>query len=199
MKKATLLVIAFLAFIFPSNLSAQSLETGAKSSWTKGRQNAKVVIEVFNDYECPACAIFNGKLKIVEEKFPDDLQIVFRHFPLVNIHKQAMLAAQAVEAAGMQGKFREMSDLIFKKQQEWKVEESTQDAFVDYAKNLGLNVQTFKSDLESQKVKDRISADLDRGKTLNLKGTPTVFLNGKELNFPELDELEKLVKKDLSK
>lgn len=197
MKEVTLFIIAFLAFIFPLKLSAQSLERDVNSGSTKISQNAKVTIEVFNDYECPPCAIFNEKLQIVERKFPDDLQIIIRHFPLVNIHKQAMLAAQAVEAAGMQGKFREMSDLILKKQQKWKSEESPQDSFVDYAKKLRLNIQTFKSDLESQQAKDRIDADVERGKSLNLKGTPTVFLNDKELGFPELDELETLIKKIL--
>lgn len=197
MKEVTLFIIAFLAFIFPLKLSAQSLERDVNSGSTKISQNAKVTIEVFNDYECPPCAIFNEKLQIVERKFPDDLQIIIRHFPLVNIHKQAMLEAQAVEAAGMQGKFREMSDLILEKQQKWKSEESPQDSFVDYAKKLRLNIQTFKSDLESQQAKDRIDADVERGKSLNLKGTPTVFLNDKELGFPELDELETLIKKIL--
>lgn len=199
MRTNAFLLAIFFAFVFNSNLFAQDVKSGANPSRTKGRENARVTIEVFNDYQCPSCSVFNEKLKIIEWKFPNDLQIVFRQFPLTVVHNKAMLAAQAVEAAGMQGKFWEMSDVILERQRKWTAKESARDAFVYYAKKIGLNVQMFKSDLDSQQVKDRISADVERGKYLNVTGTPAVFLNGRILDFAELDELEKLIKENLSK
>lgn len=199
MKINVLLLSIIFAFISNSNLFAQELKSGAIPSWTKGSPNAKVTIEVFNDYQCPTCAVFNEKLKAIEQKFPNDLQITFRQFPLITIHDKAMIAAQAVEAAGKQGKFWEMSDLILQSQRNWRDEKATDDTFVYYVKKLKLNVAKFKSDLESQQVKDRIGADVERGKYLELKGTPTVFLNGKELSFVEWDDLERIIKENLSK
>jgi protein-disulfide isomerase len=199
MRINVLLLSIIFAFVFNSNLLAQDTKLGAVPSWTKGNQNAKVKIEVFNDYQCPTCVVFNGKLKIVEGKFPNDLQIIFRHFPLVHIHLNAMLAAQAVEAAGMQGKFREISDLIFERQRMWTHKKLAKNAFIYYARKLRLNIRKFKSDLDSQQAKDRINADVERGKYLKLKGTPTVFLNGKELSFVEWDNLERIIKENLSK
>lgn len=179
MKTIVLLLAIIFAIVFNSNLFAQEVKLGAIPSWTKGSPNAKITIEVFNDYQCPTCAIFNEKLKTIEGKFPNDLQITFRHFPLTATHNKAMLAAQAVEAAGKQGKFWEMADLILERQRKWEAEKSGGNAFVYYAKKLKLNVAMFKSDLESQQVKDRIKADTERAKFLELKGTPTVFLTAK--------------------
>jgi len=198
MKKFTFLLIVF-AFIGGSNIVAQDVESEVISGWSKGNQNAKVRLEVFNDYQCPSCTIFNEKLKIFESKFSNDLQITFRHFPLTMIHKNAMSAAQAVEAAGMQGKFWEMSDLILEEQQKWATKESAEKMFVKYARKLGLDIEKFKSDLESETVKNRIDADVKRAKSLSLSGTPTVLLNDRKLGFAELDELEKLANEILSK
>ena len=199
MKIFTFLSLVFFAFIFNSTLSAQDNKSEAISGWSKGNQNGKIRLEVFNDYQCPSCAIFNKKLKIFEGKYLSDLHLTFRHFPLMVIHDKALLAAQAVEAAGIQGRFWEISDLILEKQQKWSGKKSARKSFIKYAKNLGLDSKKFKSDLESQSVKNKIEADIERGKSLSLTGTPTVFLNGRELNFPELDELEKLAIEILSK
>ena len=114
------------------------------------------------------------------------------------IHDKAMLAAQAVEAAGRQGKFWEMSDLIFERQQKWKAKKLAKNAFVYYAKKLNLNVKKFKRDLERRLVKNRINADAERAVFLEVKGTPTVFLNGKEFDFAQLDDLERIIKENLN-
>ena len=193
------ILLTFIVSFLSLNLFAQNSKLGATPSWTKGNSNAKIKIEVFNDYQCPPCAIFNVKLKRIEEEFPNDLQITFRQFPLVATHNYAMLAAQAVEAAGKQGKFREMADLLLERQRKWEAQKSANDAFVYYAKKLKLNVAMFKSDLESQQVKDRIKSDVERARFLELSGTPTVLFNGRKLEFWEMDDLEKLIKENLSK
>ncbi len=199
MKINLFLLSIIFAFTFSSNLFAQDVKLGAIPSWTKGSSNAKVKIEVFNDYQCPTCQMFNEKLKTIEKRFSNNLQITFRQFPLIATHDKAMLAAQAVEAAGKQGKFSEMANLLLERQRNWGIKKSARNAFVYYAKKLKLNVGKFKLDLESQQVKDRIDADIERGRFLELKGTPTVFLNGKELSFTEMDDLEKVIKENLSK
>ncbi len=96
----------------------------------KGNPGAKVRIEVFNDYQCPSCAAFDEKLDDVLEKYPNDVLVVFRIFPLVMLHKRATAAAKAVEAAGLQGKFREMMRLIYKNQGKWSLNRPARSGFV---------------------------------------------------------------------
>lgn len=199
MKIFSLLPLIVFALVSALTISAQEMPPESRSGWTKGDPNAAVKIEVFNDYQCPTCAVFNEKLKNLEKKFPNDLQITYSHFPLTVIHDKAMLAARSVEAAGRQEKFAEMMDLIFDQQPKWSSKKPSNKIFIKYAKRLGLDVKKFKADLESQSVKDAIEADIRRGKSLDLKGTPTVFLNGRKLGFEELDELERLSGKILSK
>jgi len=172
---------------------AQGEKTGASPAWEKGASNAKFVIEVFNDYQCPTCASFNEQLKIIYKKHPDDIRLIFRHFPLTNMHLNAMLAAQATEAAGKQNKFWEMSELLLEGQQKWSYQKEPEKMFISYAKQIGLNAEDFKKDLNSLDIKERINLDIERAKSLNLNSTPSVLVNGKILTFIELSDLEELL------
>ncbi len=201
MRNFSFLLFVIFAFAFSLTTVAQDIKSETVSSRSKGNPDAKVKLEVFNDYQCPTCAVFSGKLKILEKEFPNDLQITFRHFPLTMIHKNAMSAAQAIEAAGLQGKFWEMADLILEKQKDWSGENPVENTFIKYAEKLNLDVERFKLDLGSQSVRDKVDADAKVAKSLNLTGTPTVFFNGRELSFneTELTNLEKIIKETLNK
>jgi|SRR5882757_2565322 len=165
--------------------------------------SAKVTLEVFVDYSCPACANFNLILKEIGKIFPNDVKVIFRHLPLkIAGHEQSLLAAQAVEAAGIQGKFWEMSDLVLAKQKIWAIKHSAKPDFIRYAKTLGLDVEKFKTDMENIVVLQRIYADKERAMSLNINATPTGFLNGKQLSVNETmvaQELEKAIKENISK
>ena len=131
--------------------------------------------------------MFHPILEQMHEEFGDKLHIIFREFPLVPTHKHALTAASAAEAAGLQGKFWPMHDLIYEHQAEWKKEFNVRPIFEGYAKQIGLDVERYKRDMDSDLVAQRIFQDGKRGHSLGVKGTPTVFINGRELpfeNFP---------------
>ncbi|HEX8736238.1 MAG TPA: thioredoxin domain-containing protein [Pyrinomonadaceae bacterium] len=194
---------AFLVLIFTFSFGvfafAQETKKGASPARQKGNPDAKVRIEVFNDYQCPTCASFDETLNDISRKYPNEVLIIYRNFPLTSVHKNAMAAAKAVEAAGKQGKFWEMMQLVYKNQERWSDSKSAVADFVKYAKKLGLNIETFKTDLESQTVADRINADIQRVEFLKLGSTPSVIFNGRILEFSEASDLEKIIEKELSK
>lgn len=160
----------------------RSAQPGAQPPHTKGGANAPVVLEEFGDYQCPPCGTIHPVLQRIEDDYGDRVQVVFRHFPLQQIHKNAFTAARAAEAAAKQGKFWQMHDLIYKNQVQWQDSPEPRPIFTDYARRLDLNVDKFKADMESDDVTSRVVADINRGNSLNVRGTPTVFLNGRELS-----------------
>jgi protein-disulfide isomerase len=145
-----------------------------------------VRIEEFGDFECPPCGIFHPILQQMEQEFGDKLQVTFREFPLVTTHQHALAAASAAEAAGLQNKFWEMHDLLYDHQADWKKEFDVRPIFEAYAKQIGLDVDRYKRDVNGDLVAQRIFQDGKRGHSLGVKGTPTVFLNGREVPFENL-------------
>jgi protein-disulfide isomerase len=171
---------------------------GADPPHTLGPANAPVRIEEFGDFECPPCGLFHPILKQMHEEFGDKLHITFREFPLAN-HQHALPAASAAEAAGMQGKFWEMHALIFEGQNRWKTEFDVRPVFEGYAKQIGIDVERFKRDVDSDRVEQRIFLDGKRARSMGVNSTPTVFLNGREVPFQSLpaDTLRVLIDNEL--
>jgi protein-disulfide isomerase len=159
---------------------------GAEPAHVLGPANAPVRIEEFGDFECPPCGIFHPILQQMEQEFGDKLQVTFREFPLVPTHQHALAAASAAEAAGLQNKFWEMHDLLYDHQADWKKEFDVRPIFEGYAKQIGLDVERYKRDVNGDLVAQRIFQDGKRGHSLGVKGTPTVFLNGREVPFENL-------------
>lgn len=168
---------------------------GAVPAHTLGPANAPAQIEEFGDFQCPPCGLFHPILKEMKKEFGDQLRVTFREFPLSALHKHAIAAASAAEAAGMQGKFWEMHALIFENQQAWHEQEDARPIFEAYAKQIGLDIDKYRRDMNGQAVADRITEDGKRGHALGVKGTPTVFLNGVEVPFESLpaDKLRVLI------
>jgi protein-disulfide isomerase len=137
----------------------------------------------------------------MHQEFGDKLQITFREFPLVPTHQHALSAASAAESAGLQGKFWEMHDKLYENQKTWHEAFDVRPIFEDYAQQIGVDVARFKDDINGNAVGQRISLDGIRGHALNVKGTPTVFLNGKEIPFESLPEekLRVIIKNELAK
>lgn len=146
-----------------------------------------VVITEFSDFQCPACEAVHEPLKTLIKKYDGKVTLVYRHFPLSSIHKHAQLAAQAAEAAGLQGKFFEYGDVLFSRQQDWEGVTDPHETFVGYAKELGLDVARFTTDLDSQAVKDAIAVDTLAATRYRLQGTPSFFVNGVATDFNALD------------
>jgi protein-disulfide isomerase len=159
---------------------------GAEPAHTAGPPTAPVKLEEFGDFECPPCGMFHPILKQMQEEFGDKLQVTFREFPLVPTHQHALAAASAAEAAGLQGKFWEMHHMIYDHQKDWTKEFDVRPIFEGYAKQVGVDVERYKRDVDSDAVARRIMQDGNRGHSLGVKGTPTVFINGREVSFENL-------------
>ncbi|MCA1621116.1 MAG: DsbA family protein [Acidobacteria bacterium] len=155
-------------------------QPGAPNPWAKGGAAAKLTLEEFSDFQCPACGGLAPGLSRVAKDYGDRIRVVFRHFPLA-MHKYAFQASRAAEAAGRQGKFWEMHDMLYANQDEWKDAMEPRVQFDSYATRLGLDVQKFKTDMERPDLTERVKADYARGMSLGVKGTPTIYLNGREL------------------
>ena len=145
--------------------------------------SSPVVVEEYGDYQCPPCGQLYPDLKQIEKEYGDQIQIVFHHFPLMKIHKNALLAAHAAEAARNQKKFWEMHDLLYRNQKEWSDLADPRPVFMTYAKQLGLNIDSFNRDLESNQIDQKITADIQRGTAQGVTGTPTVFLDTHLLRY----------------
>jgi protein-disulfide isomerase len=152
------------------------------SDWTKGNKDASVTLLEYSDYECPACASYSSIVDRLGNELGDKVKIIYRNFPLVTIHKNALPAAKAAEAAGLQGKFWEMHNLLFEKQSEWSKENNINDKLVGFAKDLGLDENKFKADFDSKEVEEKINSDIRLGTSLRINSTPTFYLNGTKLS-----------------
>ncbi len=144
-----------------------------------GPADAKVTLSEFGDYQCPACAQYHKLIKDdIIPKYSDKLKFVFLNYPLVDIHANAQTAAQAAEAAALQGKFWEMHNILYERQDDWSKQKNPQPKFEAYARELGIDVDLFKKDSDSQKVIDLINQQAGLGDAFKLKGTPSFFVNG---------------------
>lgn len=154
----------------------------ATTSHMTGSKTAKVTMVEFGDYECPACATINPTVKEIVDTYSKNpnFNFVFRNFPLSQ-HKNAMIAAEAAEAANAQGKFWEMNELLYKNQNDWAESVTPIDFFVKYATGLGLDIKKFKSDIESKKYEAFIKADKADGEKANVAWTPSFYINGELL------------------
>jgi protein-disulfide isomerase len=168
---------------------------GAEPPHILGPNSAPARLEEFGDFECPPCGLFHPVLVQMHKEFGDKLQITFREFPLAPAHQHAIAAASAAEAAGLQGKFWEMHDLLYENQKAWHEAFDVRPIFEGFAKQIGLDMNRYQNDLNGDQVAQRILNDGKRGHSMGVKGTPTVFLNGREVPFESLpaDKLRVLI------
>ncbi len=148
-----------------------------------GSKNAPVTLEEFGDFQCPPCGGLAEPLDEIMKQYHKQVRFIFREHPLNN-HAFAMPATIAAEAAGLQGKFWEMHDLLYRNQAIWSKAPDAREFFLAYAKSLGLDFARFKKDIMGPEVKARIADDLKRGNELGVTLTPTVFINGVALTGP---------------
>jgi protein-disulfide isomerase len=159
-------------------------ETITENDWTIGNPDAPIQLIEYSDLQCPACASYEPILEQLLEEYAGDIYFAYRHFPLKSIHPHAQLAAQATEAAGLQGKFWEMKDLIFENQPSWSVRPRIKDILVEFAGDLDLDLGKFEEDLESSGAKSAVDGDNASAFALRLNSTPTFILNGNRISNP---------------
>ncbi len=150
-------------------------------NWFLGDPEAPVELVEFSDLQCPACASYHPYIMRFLKIYQGKLRFVYRHFPLISIHPQSPLAALAAEAAGKQGRFFEMVELLFEKQKEWGAVREPRPLFIDYAKQLGLDIQKFQEDLFDEELARKVNADLTEAREKGLNSTPSFFINGERV------------------
>ncbi len=171
----------------PFTAAPGSLTTPQPGTEQQPRFPPRVVVrlEEFGDYQCAPCGELHPTLKKLKQEFGSNLNFVFRNLPLTSIHKNALAAAQAAEAARIQNRFWEMHDLLFENQDLWKDDINPKTIFLRFAADLGLDTTRFARDMDDKQVKLRIETDQAAAAELGINGTPTVLLNGRQLR-PEV-------------
>ena len=160
---------------------------GAEPMHLRGDASAPAVLEEFGDFECLPCSIVWSILTKLEADYGKQLVVVFREHPL-KMHHFALDAARAGEAAGLQGKFWEMHDTLYRNRATWVPATYLRPYMNDYATELKLDLDRFKTDMDGPEVAKRIEADQDRGESLGIDRTPVVFLNGQKIAPAEYTE-----------
>ncbi|MDB5868386.1 MAG: oxidoreductase [Polaromonas sp.] len=139
----------------------------------RGSADAPVTLIEYGDFECPSCLQAHGALNILLDHFGDRLRFVFRHFPLREVHLHAELAAEAAEAAGAQGKFWPMHDLLFANSQHLKDKH-----LLDYARQIGLDLPRYRNEMSDHVYLQRVQEHLQGGRHLGVRSTPAFYVNG---------------------
>lgn len=167
-----------------------------------GSPTAAVTIEEFADFQCGACAAVHPTVKEIQQIYGSRIRFIFRNFPLaIPAHDKAFDAAAAVEAAAIQGKFWAMQDKLFRGQQEWTTNQNYKQLWADYAATLGMDVEKFRTDMAGFQTKSRVEEDRKRGIGMNVSSTPSVFVNGILVPYPELSTqaLRRIIDAELQK
>lgn len=160
----------------------------------RGGVQAKVVLVEYGDFQCPACGAYEPIVQTILKNHPNDVQFVFRHFPLTSSHRNATLAAKFSEVAGIQGKFWEMHDILYLKQDEWSASLNAKEIFMGYAKQLNLDTEKIEADLNGATVEEKILAQYREGVKIGVNSTPTFFVNGVKIQNPQSAEaFEKII------
>ena len=183
---------------------------GAEPAHIRGSDQARITLEEFGDYQCVPCGFLAQTLLKVEHDYGKDIRIIFRHYPLKK-HPHAYTAACAAEAAGLQGRFWEMHDLLYSNVPQWgretprpilslgprgpdlSPEEKAAEVratFAGYAEKLGLDVERFKKDMDSEQVRARIRLDQERAASVGVDRTPVLFMNGVSIPYKSFDPVD---------
>jgi protein-disulfide isomerase len=166
---------------------ARAYELPVGQSPVRGKVDAAITIVEFSDYQCPYCAKAEPLIASFVEAYPNDTRVVFKHYPLTNIHPHAMPAALAATAAQKQGKFWEMHDQLFANQRSLNPAQIT-----ETAKKLGLDMTRFEADMKSPEVAAAVQADMKLAQQVGIRGTPSIFVNGKLLTTRTVDGFKEL-------
>lgn len=163
----------------------------APGEHARGNPDAAITVVEYSDFQCPACASFEPVLQDLFETSGDQVRLIYRHFPLRNIHPNADPAARAAEAAALQDKFWEMHDLIFERQAAWAGQsvKGAEGTFTEYAVEIGLDVERYADDVNSDAVKDAVNEDVTSGTQSQVNSTPSFFVNGQYISgFSSLED-----------
>jgi len=199
---AVVLIAAVVAGVFlfqarrtrPGLQVASTSKPGAQPPHVRGDPKAPVTLEEFGDFECMPCFILWPALRNLEQDFGDRLAVIFRQNPMPQ-HSRALDGARAAEAAGLQGRFWEMHDLLYLQRAKWTRATDPRSEFSEFARRLQLDVDRFNKDIVGDEVARRVMADRERSAALGLDRTPVVFINGQRAQLQ--GDVEKGLRDDI--
>lgn len=213
----TVLTLGFLGFLVlsnqgvtidpskldPNKIQVASPENGDIKDHIYGQASSKVIIVNYSNFQCSYCSKFHPDFKAIAEDYKDKITFIFRNFADSH-YPNAMAAAASAEAAGLQGKYWPMHDIILESQDEWSklgIEQRT-DMFVSYAKRLDLDIDKFQEDLGSSKINQKIKFDKALGQKHAIKGTPALVLNGVDIdssNYNDFTKIRQMIDEEIEK
>lgn len=186
------IVVGFVGIVLlnkdKAGAPSSSNSTAQVSNHLLGNNSKGVTLIEYGDYQCPACSAYYPLVKQLVDKYKDDIHFQFSNFPLSSIHQNAFASARAAEAADKQGKFWEMHDLLYEKQQDWSTSNNAKSLFQGYASQLGLDITKFDTDYSSNEVNDVINADIKAAQAIGADSTPTFVLEGKKIEDNPKDQ-----------
>jgi protein-disulfide isomerase len=191
-----LIFVGIFAFNNNGSSGGSNSSSNAKpSQHIEGKGQDGVTLVEYGDYQCPYCGQYYPVVKQVVAQYSNQITFQFRNFPLVSLHPNAFAGARAAEAASLQGQFWQMHDLLYDQndiyyqtngaESTWIGTTNPLTYFDQYAQQLGLNVAEFNKDFSSDQVNGTINADMAAGTKLGIDGTPTFFLDGKQISVGE--------------
>jgi protein-disulfide isomerase len=159
--------------------STPAQESEDPSLHARGSRNAPVTLEIYGDFQCPPCGTATKAIDELQKEYGDKMRLIFHEYPL-EVHQHATEAAMAAEAAGIQGKFWEMHDMLYQYQSVWSRVSNAKFFFESYAESLKLDVARFRADCQAADLRLRIMNEGKLGESRGVKNTPTIFINGTE-------------------
>lgn len=179
----------------------QQSATAEVSNHTVGAGNKKVTLIEYGDFQCPACKSYFPIVQEIKTSYGDEITFQFRHYPLNQIHPNAFIGSRAAEAAGKQGKFFEMHDLLYEQQDLWSAGSNPTATLEGYASQLQLNLDQFKADMMSAQTAAVINADVKAGQAVGANSTPTFVINGRKIeeNPRSVEDFKKLIDEEIAK
>jgi protein-disulfide isomerase len=197
---ATALVVAavVLLYLFTGAAATEAFEAPpvTDTDISFGPEDAAITVIEYSDFQCPFCAEFAAWMTQLREQYGDEVRFVFRNYPLAD-HEWAQFAAQVAYAASLQGKFWEMHDLLFERQDEWATAADPRTLFDSYAESLGLDLDQFHADADAQSTIDFIKGQAVAGKEAGVNHTPWFVIDGVSVLPRSLEEFEAAIDKAL--
>lgn len=178
------LVALFVAYTLLNQAPTYSPVEIADSDHLRGEREAPVTIVVYADFQCPACATEHEAMMRLWPEIREDAHLIFRHFPITAAHPNTWTASLYAEAAGRQGRFWEMHDVLFQTQPLWSSLRSVEAEFDSYALELNLDLDRLHADMQDESLVEKIRADQRGGNSAGVRGTPAVFIEGRQLAQP---------------
>ncbi|MEO6051443.1 MAG: thioredoxin domain-containing protein [Pyrinomonadaceae bacterium] len=161
---------------------------GAQPPNQAGSPAALVTLEEFADFQCPQCGNVHPIMNEIKSIYGSRIHFIFRNFPLaIPAHDKSYDAAVAAEAAGMQGKFLDMQNLLFSNQKAWTAAPAFKQIWKGYAEKIGLDIAQWENDMAGIAAKSRVDSDMARGKALAVNSTPTLYVNGVSIQFEDMN------------